>query len=244
MQFNRRIFSKRLIITGWAIIASSFISNKVYSKTNYKVKPGDTLSKIAKNNGTSVYKIKKINKLENDLIIVGQNLTLPDPTNFSYRDPIKHIKYQNKNVNVDRNKWECVIVHHSATTRGNASIFDSAHRNRGMKNGLAYHFVIGNGSDTRDGQIEMGNRWLKQINGGHVKNSYINEVGIGICLVGNFEQQKPSQAQIKSLIKLIDWLKSSAIKKDLRFAGHKDIEKNLCPGKNFPLQSFHKKYSV
>ena len=66
-------------------------------------------------------------------------------------------------------------------------MFDASHRKRGMQNGLAYHFVIGNGTDTQDRQIEMGSRWLKQLQGGHVKNHYINEVGIGICLVGNFE---------------------------------------------------------
>ena len=60
----------------------------------------------------------------------------------------------------------------------------------GMQNGLAYHFVIGNGTDTQDGQIEMGSRWLKQLQGGHVKNHYINEVGIGICLVGNFKKKQ------------------------------------------------------
>ena len=36
-----------------------------------------------------------------------------------------------------------------------------------MQNGLAYHFVIGNGTSTGNGQIEVGDRWRRQINGGH-----------------------------------------------------------------------------
>ena len=122
-------------------------------------------------------------------------------------------------------------------------MFETSHLKRGMKNGLAYHFVIGNGTDSKDGQIEMGSRWKKQLHGGHVKNHYINEVGIGICLVGNFEKNKPSAKQLKSLSALIDWLEEYVLKKRVKFAGHKDIEKNLCPGKYFPLIAYHKKYS-
>src|SRR5271165_7120164 len=43
--------------------------------------------------------------------------------------------------------WEFIVIHHSATRTGDAEIFDAAHRARGMINGLAYHFVIDNGSD-------------------------------------------------------------------------------------------------
>lgn len=43
----------------------------------YKVKPGDTLEKIARANKTDVEKLKKINELEKDLIVIGQELKLP-----------------------------------------------------------------------------------------------------------------------------------------------------------------------
>lgn len=42
----------------------------------YKVKKGDTLSKIAKKYGTTVEKIKKLNHLKSDMIHVGQVLTV------------------------------------------------------------------------------------------------------------------------------------------------------------------------
>ena len=163
---------------------------------------------------------------KSDLIKIGQKLQLPEPEHYSYRNPTRHIIYQNKKIKVDRKKWQIIVVHHSATSRGNASMFDASHRKRGMQNGLAYHFVIGNGTDTQDGQIEMGSRWLKQLQGGHVKNHYINEVGIGICLVGNFEKNKPTARQLKSLTALIDWLQGSVLKKRVKFVGYKDIEKN------------------
>ena len=244
MGLTRRNFTKNLFVSSLAVPLLTLAPKNLFASVTYVVKSGDTLSHIAQRNGTTVSKIKRLNQLKSDLIKIGQKLELPDPEHYSYRNPTRHLIYQNKKIKVDRKKWQIIVVHHSATSRGNASMFDASHRKRGMQNGLAYHFVIGNGTDTQDGQIEMGSRWLKQIQGGHVKNHYVNEVGIGICLVGNFEKNKPTARQLKSLTVLIDWLQGSVLKKRMKFAGHKDIEKNLCPGKYFPLSSFHKKYSV
>ena len=47
-----------------------------------------------------------------------------------------------------------------------------------MQNGLAYHFVIGNGTSTGNGQIEVGDRWRRQINGGHVHSDYLNNISL------------------------------------------------------------------
>jgi hypothetical protein len=57
-----------------------------------------------------------------------------------------------------------------------------------MSNGLAYHFVIGNGTSSGNGEIEVGNRWRRQINGGHVHSDYLNNISLGICLVGDFNR--------------------------------------------------------
>jgi LysM repeat protein len=43
----------------------------------YKVRPGDSLEKIAKAHKTAVEKIKKLNNLDQDLIVVGQELKIP-----------------------------------------------------------------------------------------------------------------------------------------------------------------------
>ena len=43
----------------------------------YRVKAGDSLEKIARFHKTSVEKIKKINNLDQDLIVVGQELKIP-----------------------------------------------------------------------------------------------------------------------------------------------------------------------
>lgn len=47
------------------------------SAKTYKVKPGDSLEKIARHHQTSIYILKELNNLTNDKIIVGQTLKLP-----------------------------------------------------------------------------------------------------------------------------------------------------------------------
>lgn len=43
----------------------------------YRVKPGDSLEKIARAHKTAVEKIKKLNDLDQDLIVIGQELKIP-----------------------------------------------------------------------------------------------------------------------------------------------------------------------
>jgi len=136
------------------------------------------------------------------------------------------------------------VVHHSGTAYGNAAIYDRQHRERGMENGLAYHFVIGNGVDSGDGAIEIGPRWRKQLKGGHVHREDINESGIGICLVGNFEETKPTRSQMLALRELIDYLRSEVVGKSIQFAVHREIDPNhtVCPGRRFPVTLLHRIY--
>jgi hypothetical protein len=77
--------------------------------------------------------------------------------------------------------WQWIIIHHTATTFGNAQIIDAWHRNNGWDE-LGYHFVIGNGSNSGDGQVEIGPRWPKQKWGAHTKtaDNRFNDYGIGI----------------------------------------------------------------
>ncbi len=140
--------------------------------------------------------------------------------------------------------WEFIVIHHSATRTGDAEIFDAAHRARGMINGLAYHFVIDNGSDGKpDGFIETGPRWVKQMHGGHCRQPYNNEHGIGICLVGNFTSDQPTQKQMDSLVTLIHGLQDQFHIADDHVFGHGEVvgEYSECPGRNFPWDELRKR---
>jgi N-acetyl-anhydromuramyl-L-alanine amidase AmpD len=130
--------------------------------------------------------------------------------------------------------WKYVVIHHSATERGSAESFDRSHRSRGMDE-MGYHFVITNGSGGADGRIEVGARWRNQKWGAHTGrtpgNEY-NNYGIGICLVGVFNERLPSEAQLASLRRLVVFLTSTYDIAPQNVVGHCDApEANTeCPG--------------
>jgi len=208
----------------------------------YLVKSGDTLGAIARAHGISVGDLKRANNLSSDVIRIGQ--TLHTPANGSTADLLAHVRAATAKIAVRRNHWQRIVVHHSAIKYGNAKKYDAAHRRRGMQNGLAYHFLIGNGIDSGDGEIEIGPRWTKQLLGGHLKSYQLNLTAIGICFVGNFEQTQPSRKQLAAFTQLMDWLQGDVLKRNTQFAGHKELkgEQTICPGKYFPLAAMHARY--
>ena len=120
-------------------------------------------------------------------------------------------------ANITSGRWRYIVVHNSATTKGNAKAFDRYHREvKGMSNGMAYHFVIGNGSYTKAGQIEIGNRWTSQLQGGHLRSYAQNQIALGICLVGDFDNQKVGDAQLEALDELTNYLQAKVGKVILR----------------------------
>ena len=152
------------------------------------------------------------------------------------------------NARVQKGRWKYIIVHNSGTRQGNAKAFHIYHlRTRKMPNGLAYHFVIGNGRGSGDGEIEIGSRWTRQINGGHVASDYLNNIAIGICLVGDLNRDKPTAAQLESLTELVKYLRQRVGKsggKTSIVKGHKEINPKPtdCPGDRFPLQWLRKSF--
>ncbi len=176
---------------------------------------------------------------ENDIDIIISSVpeqTTPEPVITPEPPRPEPVKNSESEWDVSiTNKWTHIIIHHSATKNGNAAQFDRIHRLRGWDRGLGYHFVIGNGSGSPDGKIEVGPRWKNQIRGAHAGVAYYNQHGIGICLVGNFEETKPDRAQIDALVKLIRWLQIKCDIPAKNVLGHGDIKSTLCPGKNFPM---------
>lgn len=136
-------------------------------------------------------------------------------------------------------RWKTIVLHHSATRKGGAKAFDKFHRNKGWDE-LGYHFVIGNGTDTPDGHVEVGSRWRKQKHGAHckTKNNYYNDHGIGICLVGDFTRTPPTARQLASLKRLTRFLTSQCRIAPSRVTTHRGVtHKTACPGRYFPLAS-------
>jgi len=169
----------------------------------------------------------------------------------------EHWKFLTKSIRsqIDRapvlaHRWRYIVVHNSGTRQGNAKAFDYYHLHvRKMPNGLAYHFVIGNGTSTGDGEIEIGNRWTRQINGGHVHSDYLNNIALGICLVGDFNRDTPSRNQLESCEELIRYLRQRVGKIDRYWAivkPHREINPPRwptdCPGDKFPYKWIHGRF--
>lgn len=98
------------------------------------------------------------------------------------------------------------------------------HRGKGWAD-IGYHLVI-----DRAGTLWQGRaiRWQ----GAHVKNR--NEGNIGVLVMGNFERQQPTTAQMRTLQKtLIDLMRTYKVPKS-RVYTHREWPDadTLCPGKN------------
>jgi len=167
-------------------------------------------------------------------------------------NPYRYLSYSVQRAiaraHVHRSRWKYIIVHNSGTRSGNARIFDIYHRRvRKMVNGLAYHFVIGNGHSSGDGEVEVGHRWTAQINGGHVASDYLNDISLGICLVGDYNRELPTKKQIAVLQELITCLRLRVGKTQGHQASvyaHKEINPRPtdCPGKRFPYRWLHQSF--
>jgi hypothetical protein len=123
-----------------------------------------------------------------------------------------------------------IVVHHSAFPNGGLKEIQDLHMDgRGFAD-VAYHFLI-----DADGTIYEGREL--DIRGAHVQR--FNTGSVGIVLLGNFNEEQPSDAQLSSLRGLVDYLRYTY---EIRYlAGHKDYpdqspDGTECPGDNlYPL---------
>jgi len=134
--------------------------------------------------------------------------------------------------------WKHIVIHHSFTQSGNEAIFDRYHREQKGWLGVGYHFVIGNGHGSPDGAIEVTFRWEKQLQGAHAGVDEYNTHGIGICLVGNFEQNYPTEKQMASLVALTNYLQDRCRIPTSHIFLHRHLKPTGCPGRNFPFFRF------
>jgi hypothetical protein len=163
----------------------------------------------------------------------GRPATAPD----SQRS-VEQIEAGWRNHVVPDRAWRWIVIHHSGpSAKGNAFEFDKLHRAPPRNwDELGYHFVIGNGTGSGDGEVEIGSRWSKQKHGAHAKilgHPEYNDVGVGICLVGNFDVSRPSEAQMQSLARLVRFLMDRYCVPRNHIYGHGQLKPTDCPGRNF-----------
>ncbi|MCF7668663.1 MAG: LysM peptidoglycan-binding domain-containing protein [Verrucomicrobia bacterium] len=216
-------------------------ASETEAPAEYIVQKGDFLESIAAKFGTSAFAIAAENQIaEPDKIFVGQRLVIPSNGAYTQStEALPHsIKQKLDKTDGQSGRWKNIVIHHSATTLDTPVTMDRYHHQRGMENGLAYHFVIGNGRRTGNGKIYVGHRWNKQLDGGHVASYELNKVSLGICLIGNFNKTRPSEKQMQSLKTLVRYLMKRCNIPKSRVKPHRMINATECPGDNFPYRRF------
>lgn len=163
---------------------------------------------------------------------VGHTLTIDEPFAWKPEAP--------------QRRWIYIVIHHSGTTSGSLEGIHAEHKKRKDQFGqpwlgIGYHFVIGNGQGMKDGEIKPTFRWKEQIHGAHSGSRVHNDNGIGVCLIGNFENQKPTTKQMDSVVTLVRQLARQYQIPARLVIGHNTVKPTACPGKMFPLQDVRRK---
>lgn len=138
-------------------------------------------------------------------------------------------------------EWRTIVLHHSATSGGSVESIDAVHRQQRDSNGepwlgIGYHFVIGNGQQMGDGEVRTTFRWQRQLAGAHAGKRQYNEQGIGICLIGNFDDAAPTEKQVAAIRSLLATLSKRYTITRERVVRHRDVQTTLCPGRLFPWE--------
>jgi LysM repeat protein len=226
-----------LISAGCAAVGHKALAPSIVSSSQgvyHIVTPGQTVWRIAHIYNIDVNELMRLNGITDPRqVVVGQRLLIQSAPCPLFPGPISPLVTSDVEAIVGpknySERWKTITIHHSGTLEGNAEAFDRNHRQRGM-GGLFYHFVIGNGAGSGDGQIEVGWRWKKQVPANRPND-------IQICLVGDFNRQRLSQNQFESLIKLITVLRRQYNIPVAAIRKHKSIKgkHTACPGSNFPF---------
>lgn len=124
-----------------------------------------------------------------------------------------------------------IVIHHQAGNEMNARQIHEMHRMRKTDSGsywigIAYHFVV-----LRSGEIQTG-RPIDTV-GAHA-GATANGRSIGIMLTGDLDRYQPTQAQVDSLV----WLIQNhlfPIYGKIAVSGHKQHMSTSCPGRFFPM---------
>ncbi|MBS0188381.1 MAG: N-acetylmuramoyl-L-alanine amidase [Planctomycetes bacterium] len=147
---------------------------------------------------------------------------------------------------LERSKWQAIVIHHTGSPYATPQSLETDARAAGLV-GMGYHFVIGNGNGLDDGELHVGSRWLRQQAGAHAtgpKSDWYNRSAIGICLVGNGDRGRFTEAQMTRLAQLVDALcRELNIPRD-RVVLQDDLVRGSGPGRFFPAAAFREQLAL
>lgn len=128
-----------------------------------------------------------------------------------------------------RKQTDLIVVHHTAIEEMSVADIHQLHLSKGWA-GIGYHKVI-----LPDGRVEDGRP--QEMVGAHALG--VNRHSVGIVVVGNFEQRRPTEQQLHSLLQLTQQLMDAYHIPPQRVVPHRDAtEGTSCPGAQFPWAEF------
>lgn len=120
-------------------------------------------------------------------------------------------------------KPNTIVVHHTAGSSDTPQSIESFHMSKWSD--IAYHFII-----AKNGTIYQGRYGGPTVMGAHAKGA--NSGSVGIVMVGNYENESPTQASIASLEKLVRSLKQKYNANTVTIHKKVGSTSTACPGKN------------
>lgn len=132
-----------------------------------------------------------------------------------------------------------IILHHSginSSKLGEADHFQSIQNTLHLKYGsqfvLQYHHVVGYRGTLFKGQPE--GEVCPHVGYDQYENDIHNWNSLGVCCMGNFEEEFMKPVQYESLVKLLRQLKIKYSIPNFRILPHNSIIPTLCPGVHYP----------
>ncbi|GEM_PF-1431674 len=135
------------------------------------------------------------------------------------------------------NKPEYIIIHHSATKDTDGSDFAAIKKYHTQTKGwsdIGYHWVLEKVAGVYGWKVGR----AESKKGAHCSAGNMNNKSIGLCLVGNYEEEIPTAeayallaAKCKEVME-----RYPAIKDTSRILLHGQVGATSCPGKNFSLK--------
>jgi hypothetical protein len=99
----------------------------------------------------------------------------------------------------DNSPWKYIYIHQSKSVAGNVTMLGNP----------GDHFLVGNGEGLVDGEIQMTQRWnLQQPPAPPAGVGTMNSNVISVCVVGDFDQMRPTAAQFHRIADLTKTLQA------------------------------------
>lgn len=137
-------------------------------------------------------------------------------------------------------RWDSIVIYHSASPYGTPASLEARQREL-TRQGMGFHFLIGNGAGMGDGDIHVGYRWMDQADGLHnlgQSGRIDSRHAVGICLIGDGNRRPFTRMQVQRLAQLVGALaRELGIDPD-RVYLQSDLAETGSPGRYFAEAQF------